>query len=183
VPTAELLEETWQGNERASGLAMLLDRAGMLAVDTDSPKATSWAIEQFRRYRTPWFQSARGRKWLFRLPGCEVRSSASKLHESVDIRAPNSALVIPPTPGLPVGADLLARRRPRVSVPGRAPEGPGAGRTASRAKENRTGRDAVAVRGGRARAGSREGLLGGERTPEHDAERDGIQRLALRAVR
>ena len=100
APTAEILEQTWSGNEDANGIAMLLDeRAGMLAVDTDSTDATSWAIEQFRRYRTPWFQSDRGRKWLFRLPGFEVRSSASKLRPAVDVRAPNSALVLPPSPG------------------------------------------------------------------------------------
>lgn len=100
APAAEILEQTWAGNEDSNGIAMLLDeRAGLLAVDTDSPEATSWAIEQFRRCRTPWFQSARGRKWLFRLPAFEVRSSASKLHSAVDVRAPNSALVIPPTPG------------------------------------------------------------------------------------
>jgi Bifunctional DNA primase/polymerase, N-terminal len=98
--TAELVEATWSGHEDASGVALLLDRrAGMLAVDTDSAAATSWAIEEFRRNRTPWFQSARGRKWLFRLPAFEVRSSASKLHPAVDVRAPNSALVIPPTSG------------------------------------------------------------------------------------
>jgi Bifunctional DNA primase/polymerase, N-terminal len=98
--TAELVEEIWSGHEDASGLALLLDRrAGMFAVDTDSAEATTWAIREFRRHRTPWFQSARGRKWLFRLPGFEVRSSASKLQPSVDVRAPNSALVIPPTPG------------------------------------------------------------------------------------
>jgi Bifunctional DNA primase/polymerase, N-terminal len=99
-PTAELVEATWSGNEDASGIAVLLDRrAGLFAVDTDSAAATTWAIEEFRRHRTPWFQSARGRKWLFRLPGFEVRSSASKLRPAVDVRAPNSALVIPPTPG------------------------------------------------------------------------------------
>jgi hypothetical protein len=98
--TAELVEATWSGNEDAPGIALLLDRrAGMFAVDTDSAAATSWAIEEFRRHRTPWFQSARGRKWLFRLPSFEVRSSASKLHPAVDVRAPNSALVFPPTPG------------------------------------------------------------------------------------
>jgi hypothetical protein len=98
--TAELVEETWSGKEDASGIAVLLDRrAGMLAVDTDSAEATTWAIQEFRRHRTPWFQSARGRKWLFRLPRFEVQSSASKLRRAVDVRAPNSALVIPPTPG------------------------------------------------------------------------------------
>src|SRR4029453_2067150 len=98
--TADLVEETWFGNEGAPGIAVLLDRrAGVLAVDTDSADATTWAIEEFRRHRTPWFQSARGRKWLFRLPRCEVKSSASKLRPAVDVRAPNSALVIPPTPG------------------------------------------------------------------------------------
>jgi hypothetical protein len=98
--TAGLLEQVWSGNEDASGVALLLDRrAGMLAVDTDSAEATSWAIEEFRRHRTPWFQSVRGRKWVYRVPGFEVRSSASKLHPAVDVRAPNSALVIPPTPG------------------------------------------------------------------------------------
>ena len=101
TPDDVAFEALWAGREHASGLAILLDRSSNLfAIDTDSREARDWAIETFRRVRTPTFQSARGHKFLFRPPrGINIRSSDGKIRAKVDVKAPNSALVVPPTPG------------------------------------------------------------------------------------
>lgn len=99
-PSDAVVEELWAGREDAPGLAVLLtDRAGLFVIDTDTDDATDWAFELLAKTRTPVVKSMRGRKWLLQLNGLQVRSSSSELRRAVDIKAPNSLVILPPTPG------------------------------------------------------------------------------------
>ncbi len=93
------LERAWAGQKSASGLAVLTgERAGIFAVDADSPEAEERLLRDLPR--TPSFRSRRGLKAIFRYPAGErVPHGAGVLGTSLDTISDGGLLVVPPTPG------------------------------------------------------------------------------------
>lgn len=97
-PTPEIIEQWWSKFPAANVGLITGELAGCFVVETDSPEASAWLLDQ-NLPPGPVAESSQEfkRHYYFRHPGFRVANSQSQIAPNIDVRGDGGYVVVPPS--------------------------------------------------------------------------------------